>query len=90
MAWAVSSTAATICRYRAAGLPLTDLHTPVLGVSSRAVLPPENTAQLSTTKQCADRTAVGVSQLMDWKEKLVAFWPHKTIKIKQHLAYIFT
>lgn len=45
MAWAASSTAATFCWYRIAGLLPADLHTPVLGVSSRAVLPPENTAQ---------------------------------------------
>lgn len=47
MVWAESSTAAAICRYRAAGLPPAGLHTPVPGVRCRAVLPPENTAHES-------------------------------------------
>lgn len=57
MVWAASSTAAAICRYRAAGLPLAGLHTPCAGVSSRAVLPPENTAHFE------DKFGIGHRQI---------------------------
>ena len=57
MVWAASSTAAAICRYRAAGLPPAGLHTPVPGVSSRAVLPPENTAHFE------DKIGIGHRQI---------------------------
>ena len=54
LVWAASSTAAAVCRYRAVGLLPAGLHIPVPGVSSRAVMPPENTAQ-----QCISRFEQG-------------------------------
>ena len=45
MAWAASSTAVTVCWYRAAA-PGQAYIAPVLGMSSKAVTPPDNTAHI--------------------------------------------
>ena len=64
LVWAASSTAAAVRRYRVADLPQVGLHIPVPGVSSRAVMPPDNTAHIPKKQYLREPVPVAFSHKM--------------------------